>query len=78
MAKARIEGDQTKWTEDDILYRVNNTWATLNIGASRIVGKKSSGILVALTAAETQVIIADSIVTFGNEVVVHNGNVVTN
>ncbi|KKK86875.1 hypothetical protein LCGC14_2758860, partial [marine sediment metagenome] len=32
MAKARIEGDQTKWTEDDILYRVNNTWATLNIG----------------------------------------------
>ncbi len=57
MAKAYIYGDQTKWTEDDILYRLNQTWVTLNIPASRIVGKKSSGTIVALTGAEVLAIL---------------------
>ncbi len=77
MAKAYIYGDQTKWTEDDILYRLNETWATLNIPASRIVGKKASGNIGALTGSEAMALLADSILTFEGETVVHEGNVLT-
>ncbi len=71
-------GTEKPLTVGDIIHFADGQFRILNIAASRIVGRKSSGEVVGLTAAEAQVIVSDSIVTYGDEVVSHKGNVVTN
>ena len=78
MAVILEDGDQSEFNDDDIQVYLDKLWQTLNIPASRIVGKKSSGNIAALTSSEVWGIIASSIVTFEDTVVSHEGNVVYN
>ena len=78
MGSTFIYGDPSGWTDDDILTWLDDQWKTLSVPASRIVGKKSSGNLAALSVDDIWSMIGGSIVTHEDVVVVHEGNIVTN
>lgn len=59
MTEVFIYGDPTAFAEGDIIHFTSEQMQTLNIAASRIVGRKSSGAVVGLTGAEVQAIIGD-------------------
>ena len=69
-------GSEKPLTVGDIIHFADGQFRILNIAASRIVGRKSSGDVVGLTGSETMALLADSIISYQGAIVVHEGNVV--